>query len=127
MERKVEGFESLIAWQQARVLVRDIYKVSRKGEFAKDYGLKDQIQRASVSIMSNVAEGYERGNRNEFHQFLAIAKASCGEVRSQLYVALDIEYISESDFEKLSQHCRQLSKIISGLKTSIQTQRKQTK
>jgi four helix bundle protein len=127
MERKVEGFEGLIAWQQARALVKEIYRVSRKGDFAKDYGLRDQIQRASVSIMSNIAEGYERGNRNEFHQFLAIAKASCGEVRSQLYVAYDVAYISEPDFEKLFQQCRQLSKIISGLKTSIQTQRKQTK
>ena len=127
MGQSQEGFEGLIAWQQARVLTKAIYKIARKGDFAKDFGLREQIQRASVSIMFNIAEGYERGNRNEFHQFLVIAKGSCAEVRSQLYVAFDVEYISQDDFNTLSQQCRHLSKIISGLKTSIQTQRKQAK
>lgn len=86
---KVERFEGLIAWRKARELTRAIYEVTRKGAFAKDFGLSSQIQRAAVSIMSNIAGGFERGGGGEFHQFLSTAKASCAEVRSQLYVALD--------------------------------------
>ncbi len=85
MSGKVEHFEDLIAWQKARELTRAIYEVTRQGAFAKDYGLSGQIQRASVSIMSNIAEGFERGNPREFHQFLSVSKSSCAEVRSQLY------------------------------------------
>ncbi len=84
---KVDRFEDLIAWQKARELIRAVYEVTRLGVFAKDYNLSGQIQRAAVSIMSNIAEGFERGGRGEFHQFLSTAKASCAEVRSQLYVA----------------------------------------
>jgi four helix bundle protein len=87
---KIERFEDLIAWQKARELTRAIYEVTRHGAFAKDYGLSGQIQRAAVSIMSNLAEGFERGGRGQFHQFLSTAKAFCAEVRSQLYVALDV-------------------------------------
>jgi four helix bundle protein len=83
------NFEDLIAWQKARVLSRDIYGVTRLAEFSKDYSLVDQIRRACISILSNIAEGFERGGRPEFHQFLVVAKGSCGEVRSQLYIALD--------------------------------------
>ena len=87
---KIERFEDLIAWQKARELTAHIYQITSFGEFARDFGLRDQIRRASVSIMSNIAEGFERFNPNEFHPFLSISKASCGEVRSQLYVATDI-------------------------------------
>ena len=89
MSNKIEEFEDLIAWRKARELTREVYRVTRQGKLAKDYGLSRQIQRAAVSIMSNIAEGFERGNPREFHQFLSVAKASCAEVRSQLYVALD--------------------------------------
>ena len=85
------GFEELLAWQKARRITKEIYLVTSVGKFAGDYGLKDQIRRAAVSIMSNIAEGYERGGRSEFHQFLIVAKGSCGEVRSQLYVAYDVD------------------------------------
>jgi four helix bundle protein len=85
-----ERFEDLIAWQKARELARIVYQVSRKEAFAKDFGLASQVQRAAVSIMSNIAEGFERSNPREFHHFLVVAKASCAEVRSQLYLALDI-------------------------------------
>ena len=88
--KKVEKFEDLIAWQKARHLTLRIYQISRKGEFGRDYRLSGQIQGAAVSIMSNIAEGFERGGLGEFHQFLSTAKASCAEVRSQLYVALDV-------------------------------------
>ena len=87
-------FEEINAWQKARQLTKRIYALSRSGEFAKDFGLKDQIRRASVSIMSNIAEGHDRSGTGEFVHFLAIAKGSAAEVKSQLYVALDQEYIN---------------------------------
>src|SRR4030043_671338 len=90
---RIEKFEDLIAWQKARELTKNIYKVTKQGDFFKDFGLRDQIRRASVSIMSNIAEGFERGGRSEFHQFLVIAKGSCAELRSQLYVSLDVGHI----------------------------------
>ena len=95
---KIERFEDLIAWQKARALTKEIYQITRGGSFARDFGLSGQIQRAAVSIMSNIAEGFERGGRGEFHQFLSTAKGSCAEVRSQLYVAFEIGYLDQSKF-----------------------------
>jgi len=122
---KIEKFEDLIAWQKARELTNQIYEITRHNDFTRDFGLKNQIQRASVSIMSNIAEGFERGGRAEFHQFLSIAKASCAEVRSQLYVALDAGYLSRSVFNKLLTLAEEVGKIIGGLRVSIQRQREQ--
>lgn len=96
--KKIEKFEDLIAWQKARELIKQIYNVTAKKPFLSDFGLRKQIQRATVSIMSNLAEGFERGSSSEFHQFIVIAKASCAEVRSQLYTALDIGYITKEEF-----------------------------
>src|SRR5438874_853005 len=96
-----QRFEDLIAWQKARVLTRNVYLATRSGALSKDYGLSGQVQRASVSVMSNIAEGYERASRPEFHQFLVVAKGSCGEVRSQLYVALDVGYLNQAKFDEL--------------------------
>lgn len=98
---QIGRFEDLIAWQKARVLTSAIYKVSQSGTLAKDSGLARQIQRAAVSIMSNIAEGYERGNPGDFYRFLCIAKGSCAEVRSQLYIPLDAGYLTPSQFEGL--------------------------
>ncbi|MEJ5242148.1 MAG: four helix bundle protein [Desulfomicrobiaceae bacterium] len=121
---KIEEFEDLIAWQKARELTRAIYVVTRRGAFAKDYGLSGQIQRAAVSIMSNIAEGFERGNPREFHQFLSIAKASCAEVRSpQLYVALDAEYLDEQTFQTLLVLSKETGKIIGGLRVYVERRR----
>jgi len=120
---KVERFEDLIAWQKARLLTREVYKASRLGAFGKDFGLSGQIQRASVSVMSNIAEGFERGTRGEFHQFLSTAKASCAEVRSQLYVALDIEYIENPTFNKLKSLADEVGRILGGLRASVARQR----
>lgn len=122
--REVEEFEDLIAWQKAQALTKAIYEVTREGSFAKDYGLAGQIQRASVSIMSNIAEGFERGNRNEFHHFLVIAKSSCAEVRSQLYVALDTGHINQAQFDQLMRLAREVAKIVGGLRASVDKQRK---
>jgi len=120
---KIERFEDLIAWQKARALTRAIYGVTRQGAFAKDFGLAGQIQRAAVSVMSNVAEGFERGGRGEFHQFLSTAKASCAELRSQLYVALDVGYLDQRKFADLLRQAEEVAKIIGGLRASIARQR----
>jgi four helix bundle protein len=108
-------FEDIEAWQKARQLTRQIYRVSRTGSFARDFGLKDQIRRASVSIMSNIAEGYDRSGTGEFIQFLATAKGSAAEVKCQLYVALDEGYISDSTFEDLSTLAAEIGNMIGGL------------
>jgi len=121
---KIEKFEDLIAWQKARELTRAIYEATRQGAFAKDYGLSGQIQRATVSIMSNIAEGFERGGRGEFHQFLSTAKASCAEVRSQLYVALDVGYLDETSFDRLMQQAQEVGRIVGGLRASVDRQRR---
>jgi four helix bundle protein len=123
MSRSIERFEDLIAWQKARELTREIYKITREGIFAKDFGLSGQIQRAAVSIMSNVAEGFERGSRGEFHQFLSVAKASCAEVRSQLYVAFDVGYLDRTKFDDLLSQAEELARIIGGLRASVEKQR----
>jgi len=123
-KKKIGKFEELIAWQKARALTRDIYKVTKGGAFAKDFGLAGQIQRAAVSIMSNIAEGFERGGRGEFHQFLSISKASCAELRSQLYVAFDVGYLDEVQFQGLLNQADELGRIIGGLRASIEKQRK---
>ena len=123
MSAKIEKFEDLIAWQKARELTREIYRVTRQGAFANDYGLSGQIQRAAVSIMSNIAEGFERGNPSEFHQFLSIAKASCAEVRSQLYVALDTGYLDDASFQGLMRLAKETGKVIGGLRVSVERRR----
>jgi len=126
-EKKVEKFEDLVAWQKARGLTKQIYHLTSKEPFSKDFGLRDQIQRASVSIMSNLAEGFERGRRSEFHQFIVIAKGSCAEVRSQLYVALDVGYITNEEFKHVNSLAEEVSRIIGGLRSTIQKQRDKRK
>jgi four helix bundle protein len=123
MSGKVEHFEDLIAWQKARELTRAIYEVTRQGAFARDFGLSGQIQRASVSIMSNIAEGFERGNLREFHQFLSISKSSCAEVRSQLYASLDAGYLDNNAFNELMVLAKETGMIIGGLRASVEKKR----
>ena len=115
----VEKFEDLIAWQKSRELAKQIYRLTNSGDFSKDYGFRDQIRRAAVSVMSNIAEGFERASRPDFHRFLVMAKASCAEVRSQLYLARDIGYLSQDEFDKTMQLATETSKIIGGLRRSI--------
>jgi len=123
MEAKIRRFEDLVAWQKARELTKQIYVLSSKGAFGKDYGLRDQIRRASVSVMSNLAEGFDRGGRAEFHQFLVVAKGSCAEVRSQLYVAMDTGYLSKDDFGAVSNLASEVSRIVSGLRSAVERQK----
>ena len=112
-------FEDLVAWQKGRELTRNIYAVTTAENFRRDYGLKDQIRRAAVSVMSNIAEGFERAGKAEFHQFLVIAKGSCAEVRSQLYVALDAGYISKTQFDGLQAQAEEVARIVGGLRASL--------
>lgn len=115
----IERFEDLLAWQKARALTSKIYAVTRIGQFAKDFGLTDQIRRAAVSIGSNIAEGFERGNNKEFVTFLGIAKGSAGEVRSQLYTAYDAGYLSDAEITELVGLSKDVSKLINGLILSL--------
>ncbi|QYJ69006.1 four helix bundle protein [Flavobacterium litorale] len=112
---KLNSFEEIIAWQKSRELNAEIYKVTNENVlFAKDYGLRDQIRKASISITSNIAEGFERETTKEFIRFLYIAKASAGEFRSQLYLASDLNYISNDEFKKLNVKINDISKLLSG-------------
>ncbi len=109
---KFERFEDIIAWQKAKVLTVKIYSLFGA---SKDFGFKDQIQRASVSIMNNIAEGFERRSNKEFKQFLFIAKGSCGEVRSMLIPAKELHKIKENESKTLIEISEEISKILSGL------------
>lgn len=116
---KVEKFEDLVAWQKAHALATNIYQLTAKKSFSRNFGLKDQIQRASVSVMSNIAEGFERYSRPEFRQFLSIARGSVAEVRSQLHIARSLNYISEKEFTDYFSLCRDVANLIGGLRKSL--------
>lgn len=110
----LEKFEDIRAWQKAREMTTMIYMLTSERPFLKDYGLCNQIQRASVSVMSNIAEGFERGGNKEFIQFLSIAKGSVAEVESQLYVAMDNQYITQIQFETILKITKDVKSLISG-------------
>ncbi len=112
---QIRNFEDLEIWKESRRLTREIYTLSVAPKFSKDFGLRDQMRRAAVSIMSNIAEGFERGGNQEFVQFLYIAKGSCGEVRSQLYVALDQGYVDQKTADNLLTILKRLSVMIKHL------------
>ncbi|HKO98049.1 MAG TPA: four helix bundle protein [Pyrinomonadaceae bacterium] len=112
---RIERFEDLESWKKARELTNRIYDTTRGDYFSRDFVLKNQIRRASISIVSNIAEGFERCGDKEFLQFLAVAKGSCGEVRAQLYIAVDQGYLSQDVFENLSLIANEIGRLISGL------------
>ena len=109
-------FDDIEAWQRARELTKVVYQLSGRGQFAKDFGLRDQIRRATVSIMANIAEGFERDGTGEFIQFLAIAKGSAAEVLSHAYVALDQGFIRQADLDSLSDKTLRVSRMIAALR-----------
>lgn len=115
---KIEKFEDVIAWKKGKELTIIVYKIF-KG--CKDFSFKNQIERASVSIMNNIAEGFERKTNKELKNFLFIAKGSAGEVRSMLELGLELEYISKKDFEKMKNISLEISKILSGFIKSVDT------
>ncbi|HEU4479052.1 MAG TPA: four helix bundle protein [Pyrinomonadaceae bacterium] len=108
-------FEEIESWKRARQLTNRVYELSGQGTFARDFALKDQVRRACLSIMSNIAEGHDRSGTGEFVQFLATAKASAAEVRCQLYVALDQGYIDNEAFEELGRTALETQCLIGGL------------
>ena len=108
---KIQRFEDIEAWKEARLLAREVYTCFGK---TKDYGFKDQVQRASLSVMSNIAEGFDRASNKEFIHFLVIARGSVSEVKSLIYAALDIGYINSHTFEVVSERCMKLTMLING-------------
>ena len=116
-----KSFEDLPVWQNARELAVQVYRTTSKGKLKDDYGLRNQIQRSTVSISSNIAEGFERGSKRESIQFLYVAKGSAGELRSQLFIAKDIGYMDKSDFKVLLNSATTVSKQISGFIEYLKT------
>jgi four helix bundle protein len=116
---KIENFEDIISWQKARVMTRDVYAASKMVLFSRDLGLRDQIQRASVSTMANIPEGFERGGNKEFAQFLSNSKGSCGEVKSHLYVALDQNYITQEGFDHIYGEADEVGRLLSEFMTYL--------
>lgn len=115
----IKRFEDILAWQEARRLVKQVYKLTQEGKFAKDFGLRDQIQRAAVSAMTNIAEGFDCDSHVEFARFLGIARRSAVEVQSLLYAALDINYLDEETFKSLYAQAEKTKALTGGLKKSI--------
>ncbi|HET6879016.1 MAG TPA: four helix bundle protein [Pirellulales bacterium] len=124
VKQRIERFEDLIAWQKARKLAAEVYRATSSGPIARDFELRGQLRDAAVSTMSNIAEGYERGSDNEFHYFLGISKASCAELRSELYVAWDVGYFSETRFRDLYSQALEVGRVVSGLRASVDRRRK---
>ncbi len=120
-------FEEINAWQNARVLVKEVYAMTGCGDFSRDYGLKDQIQRAAVSICSNIAEGFERRGNKEFINFLWIAKGSAAEVCSQLHNAKDIGYITDEQFKSIYDSARQVGGMLFNLINVLSSDERRTK
>jgi len=114
-----QSFVEIDAWQKARELTSQVYAISNRPSFSKDFGLRDQVRRASVSIMANIAEGFERSGSGEFLQFLAIAKGSVGEVISHIYVTVDQGYISQEEFDRLHALAGETGRVIGGLMTYL--------
>lgn len=111
---KFKSFEDINSWQKSRIFNKKIYLITENSNFKKDFDFARQIRRASLSISSNIAKGFERNTDKEFVYFLYVAKASAGEVRSQLYLAFDLEYIIKEEFEMLLESVTEISKLLSG-------------
>ena len=123
----ITRFEDIEAWKTARELTRKIYSLTEQGQFSKDFGLKNQIQRASVSVMSNIAEGFESRTQSQFLEYLGRSKASTGEVRCQLYIALDLKYLTQAQFNQVfdlaDKSSRQIARFMDYLETHPQSRR----
>jgi four helix bundle protein len=120
MASGAKRFEDVIAWQKSRVFAVEIYRVAHEGRFSRDFVLRDQICRAAISVMSNIAEGFERGRPLEYRHFLSIAKASLAEVRSQLYLAKDLAYLNTDTADCLLEQSEELLRVIGGLRNAVE-------
>ena len=127
MAEKVSRFEDLIAWQKARAFCANVHRLTAVDRLQRNYGFRDQIQRAAVSIMSNLAEGFDRASRKEFHKFIVVAKGSCAEVRSLLYVALDAGLVRKADYHAAMRDAQELARILAGLRSAVSRQISKTK
>jgi len=114
-------FEDLPCWQKARELCQEVFELINQGQFQRDFGLKDQIWRASGSIMDNIAEGFEDGSSREFLKFLAYSQRSCSEVQSQLYRSLDVNYITQEQFDRIYNLASECRKQIKGFRKYLRT------
>ncbi|MFB6214303.1 MAG: four helix bundle protein [Candidatus Bipolaricaulia bacterium] len=123
---KIKNFEDIDAWKQARNLTNKIYDLTSDGDFSRDYGLRDQIQRSSVSIMANIAEGFDSSSNQSFLNFLGYALRSASEVQSHLYVALDQDYISQEDFDILYDELEEVKNLISGFRRYLKKSDRQS-
>lgn len=121
---KITKFEDLEVWKLSLEITRDIYDLAAKSQFSKDFGLRDQIRRAIISVSSNIVEGFEKNNNNELVRFLRIAKGSVGEVRNQLYIALAVQYISQGEFEGVNTKLENLAKQIGGFIVYLESRKK---
>ena len=122
MMQKIRRFEDLVAWQKSRAFAAVIHRMTREQKFARDFKLRDQIWDAALSISSNIAEGFERNRLREFHQFLSIAKSSCAEVRSQLYLAFDAGHIDETRLRATLLQAEEVGRVIGGLRRSVEAE-----
>jgi len=116
---KIERFEDLIAWQKSKRLSLLIYEESSRGDFSRDFALRDQVRRAAVSIMSNIAEGFERYSPKEFQQYLSIARGSAAEVRSQIHIAYALGYLSRERSSEIIDLCNEIGRVLGGLRRSL--------
>ena len=115
----IQKFEDIQAWQEARALVKMVYQLTNKEKFSKDFGMRDQIRRAAVSVMNNIAEGFDCESKAEFARFLGIARRSAVEVQSLFYAALDVEYIDQNEFDAHYEQSRKAKALIGGFKRSL--------
>jgi four helix bundle protein len=115
----IQKFEDIQTWQEARVLVKMIYQLTNKEKFSKDYGMRDQVRRAAVSVMNNIAEGFDCESKAEFARFLGIARRSAVEVQSLLYAALDVDYIDQNEFDTHYEQARKTKALVGGFKRSL--------
>ena len=106
---KIKKFEDLEVWKLSLKITKEIYDLTAKKDFSKDFNLKDQIRKAIISVSSNIVEGFEKNNNNEFIRFLKIAKGSVGEARNQLYIALAVDYIAKKEFKKINEKLKNLA------------------
>jgi four helix bundle protein len=120
---RVERFEDLLAWQKGMDLVAATYRISRERPFSRDFALCDQLHRAAISVVANIAEGFERSSATEFYRFLTIAKGSCGEVRTHLLIARRLEYVDNDTVQRTILDAEEVSRLISKLRTSVGRQR----
>lgn len=116
---RITRFEDLKVWRKAHDLCVEIYRVTGDGKFYRDYGLRDQIRRAAVSVMSNIAEGFDRYSRQEFRQFISIARGSASEVRSQIYLAHSLGYIDKAEFERIYELCKEITRMLAKLRSIV--------